>query len=79
MITQSEMMAKERNRMIEATAKKMPSTVNLNTQKCAIMCGCGTEYPRKVKNALIDEMMTMMVSRNFQVPFTSLKGILAER
>jgi hypothetical protein len=79
MITHNEIMAKERKRMIEAAAKTMPSTVNLKIQNVAIMWGCGTEYPRKVKNALIEEMMTMMVRRNFHVPFTSLKGILADR
>ncbi len=79
MITHNEIMAKERKRIIEAPAKKKPSTVNLKNQNLAIMWGCGTEYPRKVKNVLIEEMMTMMVRRNFQVPFTSLKGILADR
>jgi len=79
MITQSEIMAKERKRMIDARAKKMPSTVNLKIQNAAMMWGCWTETPKNVKKAFTEEMMTMMVSRNLHVPFTSLKGILADR
>ena len=78
-MTQSEMVASERNLIIAATAKTIPSTVILKIHHLAIMCGLATGTPRKVKNALIAEITTIIVRRNFQVDFASLNGIFAYR
>lgn len=78
-MTQSEMVASERNLMIAATANTTPSTVILKTHQLAIICGLVTGTPRKVKNALIAEITTIIVKRNFHVDFASLNGIFADR